>query len=195
MALIHLMRHGEPVGGKVFRGRQDDPLTDAGWQQMNRQTVGQHWDHIISSPLCRCLDFARHLHETTGVALSIEPALQEINFGDWEGRSAESLMQSDGERLQLFWQDPVANPPPAGESMQVFQSRVLTAWSQLCQLYNKDENVLILCHGGVMRVIIQSLLSLPWSSVFSIDLAYSAIIRIHCTEGRVQWDGLLAAVD
>ena len=193
MALLHLMRHGEPKGGKVFRGSQDDPLTDAGWQQMHRQTADQHWDHIITSPLCRCLDYAQHLHETTGVDLTIEPALQEINFGDWEGCSAEELIASDSERLQRFWQDPDANPPPAGEPMEAFRSRVLAAWSNICQTYNNEENVLVLCHGGVMRVIMQSLLLLPWSSVFSIDLAYSAVIRVHCTEARVQWDGLVAA--
>jgi len=193
VALIHLMRHGEPEGGKVFRGSQDDPLTAAGWQQMRKQAGDQQWDHIISSPLSRCLDFARYLQETTGADLTIEPGLQEIHFGDWEGCSAESLMASDSESLKLFWQDPVANPPPAGESMDVFRARVLAAWSQLCQSYNKDENVLVLCHGGVMRVIMQALLTLPWSSVFSIDLAYSAIIRIYCIDARVQWDALLAA--
>ena len=31
---IDLIRHGEPVGGKKFRGSTDDPLSELGWQQM-----------------------------------------------------------------------------------------------------------------------------------------------------------------
>ncbi|MBE9516213.1 MAG: alpha-ribazole phosphatase family protein [Proteobacteria bacterium] len=197
MALIHLLRHGEPEGGKVFRGVTDDPLTETGWRQMHAQTRDQKWDRIISSPLCRCLDFGQRMHEEAGVDLFIEPALQEINFGDWEGCSAEALMTSDAERLRQFWQDPAAYPPPGGESMEDFRSRVLLAWTQICQTCNqarnKEENILVLSHGGVMRIIMQSLLALPWSSVFSINIGYGAVIRIQCTDTHVQWDGLLPA--
>ena len=32
--IIDLLRHGEPVGGRLLRGSQDDPLTEEGWSQM-----------------------------------------------------------------------------------------------------------------------------------------------------------------
>ncbi|MHB1590203.1 MAG: histidine phosphatase family protein [Sulfuricella sp.] len=31
---IDLIRHGEPVGGRRYRGRTDDPLSEKGWNQM-----------------------------------------------------------------------------------------------------------------------------------------------------------------
>ena len=53
--LIDIIRHGEPVGGKRYRGQIDDPLSEKGWQQMRDAVAGHNpWDVIISSPLARC---------------------------------------------------------------------------------------------------------------------------------------------
>jgi iron complex transport system substrate-binding protein len=38
---LDLMRHGEPVGGRKYRGQLDDPLSKKGWAQM-RRAVGEH---------------------------------------------------------------------------------------------------------------------------------------------------------
>ncbi|MEW6253578.1 MAG: histidine phosphatase family protein, partial [Planctomycetota bacterium] len=60
--LIDLMRHGEPVGGRRYRGQVDDPLSEKGWAQM-RAAVGEAapWHHVVSSPLLRCREFAETL--------------------------------------------------------------------------------------------------------------------------------------
>nr|MCH9749372.1 histidine phosphatase family protein [Pseudomonadota bacterium] len=58
---LSLLRHGEPVGGRIYRGNQDDPLTDKGWQQMLDSTQDQSWELIATSPLSRCHAFANHL--------------------------------------------------------------------------------------------------------------------------------------
>jgi iron complex transport system substrate-binding protein len=38
---LDLMRHGEPVGGRKYRGQLDDPLSEKGWAQM-RWAVWEH---------------------------------------------------------------------------------------------------------------------------------------------------------
>ena len=63
--IIDFIRHGEPVGGRAYRGHNiDDPLSEKGWQQM-RTAVADHcpWSQLISSPLLRCKDFANELAE------------------------------------------------------------------------------------------------------------------------------------
>ena len=52
---IDIIRHGEPEGGRRYRGHSiDDPLSKTGWQQMwNAIPENPPWDHIISSPLLR----------------------------------------------------------------------------------------------------------------------------------------------
>jgi len=59
---IDLLRHGEPVGGRRYRGQTDDPLSEKGWQQMRAAVLDvQGWDVIYSSPLRRCAEFAQEL--------------------------------------------------------------------------------------------------------------------------------------
>ena len=62
--VIDLLRHGEPVGGRRYRGQQDDPLSEQGWEQM-WQSVGERnaWQQIVTSPLLRCHAFAAALGE------------------------------------------------------------------------------------------------------------------------------------
>ena len=103
---VDFLRHGEATGGSYYRGSTNDPLTELGWKQMKRAVVKQSWDHIISSPLERCLDFAHYTSRQTSIPLSIKPDWQEINFGEWEGKTAEQINQDD---LISFYQDPI-NP-------------------------------------------------------------------------------------
>ena len=74
---VDFLRHGEANGGSYYRGSKNDPLTKLGWQQMNKAVAGQHWDHIVSSPLQRCLDFAQQLSEQTKSPLHIKANWQE----------------------------------------------------------------------------------------------------------------------
>nr|WP_245832014.1 histidine phosphatase family protein [Solemya velesiana gill symbiont] len=62
--LIDLLRHGQPLGGRMYRGKQDDPLTEEGWDQMWHAASGETpWQQVISSPLRRCREFAEALTE------------------------------------------------------------------------------------------------------------------------------------
>jgi len=54
-----LIRHGEPEGGKRYRGTLDDPLSATGWPQMQAAVSEQdQWDAILTSPMARCRPFA-----------------------------------------------------------------------------------------------------------------------------------------
>ena len=89
---VDLLRHGEPVGGSRYRGQTDDPLSDKGWTQMRTAVGDAHpWDHIVSSPLCRCSDFARELVARHALPLTLDPRLMELGFGAWEGRTADAM--------------------------------------------------------------------------------------------------------
>lgn len=176
-AAVDLMRHGETVDGAVFRGRRDDPLTPAGWAQME-QSYQHHgpWQRIVSSPLQRCLAPARRWAERDSLPLRIDERLREMDFGAWEGRRAAELMASDGAALMRFWQDPFAHPPPGGEPLAACRARVLEGWNAAWQ-EAPEEPLLVVTHGGPIRLILwhlraqdadaqcngQSLLSIPVS--------------------------------
>ena len=180
---IDLLRHGEPVGGARYRGRIDDPLSEKGWSEM-RIAVGDHrpWDTVVSSPLSRCSAFAQELGTRHALPVALEPRFREIRFGDWEGRTAEDLMRSDRDVLLRFWRDPVAHPPPGAESLNAFRERVLAAWSQLI-VNHQGKHLLLVCHGGVIRMIVSHVLEMPVNRMFRLVVPTASMTRIRVDHG------------
>ncbi len=90
--LIDFIRHGEPVGGRRYRGSTDDPLSEKGWSQMWQAVDQRHpWQRIVSSPLRRCAEFAEALGERHGIPVAVDARLAELGYGVWEGKSSEEM--------------------------------------------------------------------------------------------------------
>jgi alpha-ribazole phosphatase/probable phosphoglycerate mutase len=175
---IDLIRHGEPVGGRKYRGWIDDPLSELGWAQM-REAVADHcpWDAIVSSSLSRCRAFAEELAGRHGLPLEVDERLREIGFGDWEGRTAAELMENDSEVLLRFWSDPLNHTPPGAETLVEFRDRVIGAWNDILE-HHAGQHLLIVGHAGQMRMVIRHVLDMPLDRMFRIQVGNAAITRI-----------------
>lgn len=176
---IDLLRHGEPIGGRKFRGSVNDPLSVEGWAQM-RMAVGNHcpWRMVVSSPLDRCALFARELCERHALDLEIESGFKELSFGDWDGRSVAELEEQQPQAVSNFWRDPLAYPPPASEPLPVFQTRVVAAWNALAQRHH-GHHVLLVCHGGTIRVLLSHLLGVPLQNIWRLAVPYASVSRVQ----------------
>ena len=181
--MIDLLRHGEVEGGVCFRGSTDDPLSREGWRQMEAAVGAASWDSIISSPLRRCADFAQALAGRLNIQLYLARRLQELHFGLWEGQSAAELMRAQPEALGKFWQAPQANPPPGGESLAVFERRVLHAWRRITQTH-RGRRILVITHGGVIRVILRHVRRLPPDALGGIAVPHASLQRVFVSGGR-----------
>jgi len=176
---IDLIRHGEPVGGRKYRGQIDDPLSDKGWRQM-REAVADHkpWDVIISSTLSRCIEFAQELGQRHAIEVIREPRFIEIDFGEWEGRTANELAQEDARQVQRFLADPLNNTPRGAETLYEFEARIIGAWNDVLQQH-AGRHVLLVGHAGMMRMIMRHVLDMPLERMFRIQVANAAITRIR----------------
>ena len=176
---IDLIRHGEPVGGRKYRGQIDDPLSNKGWTQM-RQAVADHkpWDVIISSTLSRCIEFAQELGQRHAIKVISEPRFIEIGFGEWEGRTANELAQEDARQVQRFLADPLNNTPRGAETLYEFEARIIGAWNDVLQQH-AGRHVLLVGHAGMMRMILRHVLDMPLERMFRIQVANAAITRIR----------------
>lgn len=189
--LIDLIRHGESVGGSRYRGQMDDPLSATGWEQM-RQAVGNRhpWDVIVSSSLSRCLAFAEELSQRHGIALEVEPRLQEIGFGCWQGKTKEEITRYDPGMLQRFYRDPMNNRPEDAEGLGDFRSRIAAAWNEILNRH-AGKHILMVCHAGVIRMALSLALDIPLSNLFRIKVANAGITRIECLEQGDEFLGQL----
>lgn len=180
---LDLLRHGETEFGGGLRGSLDDALTNLGWQQMRSAvTDAGPWDRIISSPLQRCARFAEELAARLTLPLRLEPDLQELHFGDWEGHSAAQLMQTDADGLGLFWADPYGFTPPNGEPVVDFSARVLGAVQRL-QLAHEGERVLLICHGGVMKLLLAQARGLPRAQLLQVEVGHGGLFTLEVDTG------------
>lgn len=186
---LDLLRHGETEFGGGLRGSIDDALTEIGWQQMRAAVADRGpWDRIVSSPLQRCARFADELAGRLGLPVELEAGLQELHFGDWEGQSPAQLMETDAAGLGRFWEDPYGFTPPNGEPVQVFATRVLTAVERLQRAYD-GQRILLISHGGVMRLLLARARGLPREHLLQVTVAHGGMFGLD-----VQGNGELTEV-
>jgi alpha-ribazole phosphatase len=190
---IDLLRHGECEGGHVYRGSLDLPLSETGWQQL-RSKVGDfsEWTRIVSSPLQRCARFAEELGERHALPLAIDGAFSEVHFGDWEGRAIADVWREQGSHVRRFFADPVNAAPPNGEPLHEFEHRVLEGWNALLR-DNRGEHVLLVAHGGTIRVLLAQVLAMPLTRIANLDVPYASAsrIRIHHSKGQPDFASLV----
>jgi len=183
---IDIIRHGEPEGGRRYRGHSvDDPLSKIGWQQMWAAVPEQpDWDHIITSPLSRCSRFAEALAETLSIDYTIEDNLKEIGFGVWEGRSPEDIKHHHGDALQKFLQDPVHNRPEGAEPLEDFADRVWGVYENTAKNYH-GQHVLLIAHAGVIRAITSRILGMRLDDVYSkLKIDYAAVVSTRIPDKK-----------
>lgn len=150
--LIDFIRHGEPVGGRRYRGDGvDDPLSDNGWRQM-WAAVGEHppWQRIVTSPLKRCSAFAEALADKHGLPLASESRFREVGLGSWEGLSPAEITARDADQFEAFYRDPCRNRPPGAEPLETFGQRVAEAFEAVLGAH-PGEHILVVAHAGVIR--------------------------------------------
>ncbi|MDQ6954047.1 MAG: histidine phosphatase family protein [Mariprofundaceae bacterium] len=176
---VDLIRHGEVSGRKhVARGSTDRPLSDEGWQQMQavKDAIGQV-DQIATSPLKRCRLFAESCDEP----MFLLPAMQEIDFGDWEDKSADEI--DDQALLHCFFNKPIHFQAPNGEAFDVFSQRVVEAWQTWLDTGTEQHRIL-LAHGCVIRVLLAHILAIPHENFWSLVIDTASWTRVSCLQGE-----------
>lgn len=184
---VDFIRHGEPEGGDILRGRVNPVLTDLGWSQMRTATAlnDSHevspatpkWTHIVSSPLSRCADFAQRTAGSVGLVASIEDQWQEIDYGDWDGMLISEWRKVAADQFKAFRKDLGALAPPNGEDYLTFRDRIQSAFSELADLPDQS-HVLVVTHGGVLRVVLPTILGMPLNKSFPLYIPFACFSRI-----------------
>ena len=185
--IVDFIRHGEPEGGDILRGRVNPILTERGWAQMQNATALSQahepspatppWTEIISSPLDRCRHFAERTAERVNLKTGIDEQWQEIDYGDWDGMLVSEWRKVAAEQFKAFRNDLSALAPPNGEDYLAFKRRVLTAWDSIAEKPD-GSHLLIVTHGGVLRVILPTVLGMPLNRSFPLHIPFACFSRV-----------------
>ncbi|MDX8408812.1 MAG: histidine phosphatase family protein [Mariprofundales bacterium] len=185
--VVELLRHGAvDATAWAFRGGGTDiALSPMGWQQLERVAAALPWseiDTISCSPMQRCQLPARRFSSRHGLAVTTDPAMREIDFGDWEGKGWQELAPQFSSELDTFWSNPTGFTPPGGEPFDRFVQRVLAGWRDWVE--GASGHRLLVAHGGVIRVLLADMLKMPMDAVWRLDLPFASWSRVSLLDGH-----------
>jgi alpha-ribazole phosphatase len=186
---IFALRHPPPVTSGVCAGRNDFPVLDPR-QYLERLLVHPDLEsvaRVYSSPATRCSELALLIAAHWALPLEVDERLQELDFGEWEGRTWNDIETNDQERFQAWASDWQRAAPPKGEYIANLQRRV----SQfVCDLF--ADPVLVVTHAGPIRAMQVAYRTSTWEKVMADAVPYVIPIRI---DGRRTPDTPRAAYD
>ena len=186
---VAFIRHGPTAWNrqKLLQGRSDKPLDEAGRQEVGNWTVPPEitgWPLHVS-PLRRTRQTAEILF---GPGCTIEPALVEMDFGDWEGRTVTDLRTELGSEMTENEARGLDFLPPNGESPRMVQERVLpllTGWAK------EGRDRVCVAHKGVIRAILAKAFDWPMIGKAPQKLRWDALhIFAIGSDGSVKPDRL-----
>lgn len=173
MKRLMIVRHGESEwnAGLLLQGQADIDLSDKGRNQARAlsQTVrALNPDRVIASDLARARETAHLLGFQDARTTQ---ALREIDVGDWTGRPIGTLVANDPEDYR-GWRAGTFTPP-GGEAWADFAHR--TAHCVKHALAD-CERLLVVCHGGVIRALLETLIGLPPKKIIPVGPASLTIL-------------------
>jgi len=184
--LVTVLRHGAVAGRPhVYRGALDEDMTPHGVRQVRAvaaRLAAPPFDSLASSPLRRCVEFARAYADAAGAPLAVIESFRERAFGAWEGMTPEEAARFDPERHELFRASAGSVAPPGGETLLQLQARVDAGWEAWLQ-GSAGGHRLLVTHAGVMRVLLMQLLGMPHTHAYRIALPEAAYFQVSILAG------------
>lgn len=183
MTRIILTRHGQTIWNleKRVQGRLDSPLTETGILQARALAVrlkDEGVDHIYSSDSPRALSTAKEICGVLGLKkISVDPALREFSFGEWEGSIWQELRETNPEVFKIWDSEPHLVTTPGGENMAVVMERAWNFMQQILALHSR-ETVCLVTHGITLKLIVTKALGLgvhelaktPWQQNTALNI-------------------------
>ena len=188
MTRFVLIRHGQTGWNKEarFRGRVDIDLDETGMRQA--QAVGERFAQselaaIYSSPLKRAIATAEPIGRRLSLQVVPLEGINDMHFGSWEGRSIDEVREQDKELFDLWRYSPEKLSIPGGETLDDVRQRVAATVDDLAARHEND-NVLLVTHRVVCKVLLCHLLGLDNSHFWQIAQDTAAINRFQVAGGR-----------
>jgi alpha-ribazole phosphatase/probable phosphoglycerate mutase len=130
---------------------------------------------IYSSDLLRSSEGARIIARYHDAPLHTFPELREMHFGDWEGLTLKEIRERFPDELQKRETDLVNYQNPGeGESVESLSERIMKCFEAILK-DQKGNDIVLVGHGAVNRVILCHALGLDLSRMFKIHQDYGCL--------------------
>lgn len=183
---IYLIRHGETVNAEevCFNGHFDVDLSDEGKKQSLRIAKALKSlpiKAVYSSDLKRTQIGAKYVADEHDLKHIPYKELRELAFGDWEGLSVAEVNRKYPDKLKERLENIELFHVEGGESFFQLRDRVIPKFKNIIAEH-PDDNIVMLCHGGVIRTILAYILKIPVKNLFRINQPYASVNIIQYYE-------------
>ncbi len=176
-----LVRHGETDWNKLgkFQGQNEICLNALGMAQAaeTARAVVAEYKHsaVYTSPLRRTMQVAEEISRIGGKPVVGIEDLQELNLGDLEGASGEEIRVNWPGVLTAWREDPAGVSMPNGESLVELQERAWNALIEMEEAHTEEDNLIIVSHNFVIRVLVCQVLGLHLANFHRTTLSLGSI--------------------
>ncbi|HXX57856.1 MAG TPA: histidine phosphatase family protein [Thermodesulfovibrionales bacterium] len=136
---------------------------------------------VYCSDLSRAVRSAEIIAEPYALQAMIIPDFRERNFGVWEGMTFTEIKEAYPSEFESWAGNPLRYNPPGGENTVEVKERVCRALDRVLSSH-PEENIAVVAHGGVNRIILCHLLGVPLENIFRIEQDYGAVNVIEFWE-------------
>lgn len=186
MIRILLMRHGsiDSIGRVIYGRTPGISLNAEGRRQAEAAAAAlckrYRLSQVVSSPMQRAVETAKIAAAAQNLDVSIEEGLNELNVGEWLGKSVEELRGLP--EWKRYNQARSLYAPPGGESLLEVQRRSWAALQEVCRGH-KEDTVLAVTHGDVIRSLLLLFLGAPLDHILRLEVTPGSVSEIMIGAG------------
>lgn len=177
MTTFLLIRHAaHDLVGKALAGRQPgvfiNPTGVREALELAQRLAGAAIHAVYASPRERAHQTAAPLAEARRLEVRIEPAIDEIDFGEWTGRTFTEL-EADP-HWPVWCQQRAAAQPPGGETISQVQQRVVGGLDRLAAGH-PQETLALFTHCDVIKSALAHYLAIPLDDLERFEIAPASV--------------------
>lgn len=187
-----MIRHGETPWTRAqrYQGRSDIPLSAQGRKQARsiaRLLKREKPTRLYTSGLRRAQETAQIIASPLKLKPEIDPRLNELDFGLWEGAHYLELSRKSGVLFRR-WREGKLRRPPGGESVDSLALRVRKFFEEITKRH-PQETVAVVTHGGPIKMFLFQVLGARRASIgsFRIDPASVSLLQGNKELFQITW--------
>lgn len=186
---IYLIRHGQVEGFDQprYNGQADVALTNLGVEQyhlLKKRLADAGISACYTSDLSRCAIGAEIICSPLDIKPILRRELRELDIGVWEGLAWQEIKAKWPDEWQARLADLVNYRVPGGERLLDVGARVMPVMNEIVERHI-GENVLVVGHGGVNRIILLNAIGAPLANMFYVEQNFGCLNIIdYYTDGR-----------
>jgi broad specificity phosphatase PhoE len=191
---LYLVRHGTTTLNveNRYRGRRDIPLDAQGYQDAvdaARRLSAAGLAAVYTGPLRRTIATAQIIADEARIPdIRILHGLNNVDYGAWEGMTADEAAMFDPEAFDLYRTSPSRAVCPLGERLSDAQQRMVAALALIGSRHT-GESVAAVTHAVMIRLAMAKLTGIDDES-WRLPVGRGSLTEVHIEDGELRFVSL-----